>query len=533
MRAPLFALASLVLLTASGCGSPTTHGFNPGDAAPTGDLAFLFAEDSGPNNGKDGGGDSGPMQVCNPNDPPACDGQTGVKICRADGSGYDTTACPNGSTCQNGACTCVVGALDCQGNDVVRCGMDGAFHPDHTCPKGTVCGNGTCADPRCADETISNNPHALPVAGWPRFRHDNRNSGTTPVAVAAMPKLKWKTFIGGTMLDSQKGLASGPVVNQSDEIFIGAGDLDNLGGSFYALDPTGKKLYTFAAQRGYGLSTPAVRADGTAYFSTTTSILFAVDPLGKQAWQYKTASQADSDPIVTKDGNLIYSSDDGSVYALDATGKLLWKSDPTTGPAEVDGGLAESCDGRIYAGGLNGWYTLDAMTGMVLWKVKATGARGALVSSPVLTADGRMFGFDSGGQGIGLDPAGKVLWQKQSGSAGAGSSPALAGGVLYVVLNDGALHAIDSLTGNEQWSKPVNTSPHLYLNAGPITDGHGRIYFNSNDGFVYAFDTTGAQQWKLPASGVAQKMDWAGTMAIGKDGTLYVPGTDGNLYAYQ
>jgi outer membrane protein assembly factor BamB len=469
--------------------------------------------------------------VCAPGSPPICDG-TSIANCNADGSGYDYTPCTVG--CSNGVCTCNPGDVVCMGNDVYKCDNTGTSVLDHSCTNGTMCVNGTCGDQRCSDEMMSTNPHALPTDAWPRFRHDNRNTGSTPAVVAAMPKLKWKTFIGGTSLNGGNGLAAGPVVNQNNIIFIGGGEQDGMQGSYYSLDATGKKLWTFAANRGYGISTPAVRADGYSYFSTTTQTLFAIDPKGMLAWSYPVSAQADADPIVTRDGNLIYGDDDGSLYAMDAMGNKVWTSDPGIGPGEVDGGVAESCDGKIYVGGARGWFQLDAMTGKTNWMVPATGARQALLSSPYVTADGTMYGFDTGGQGIAIDKTGKVLWQVAAGPAGNGCSPGKVGNQLFVVLNDGALHALDATTGKNNWTQPVgNGSPQVYLNAGPVTDGNNHIYFNSADGNVYAFDTTGKQLWKIPAGGVNAQPTWSGTIAIGRDGTLYVPGNDGTLYAFQ
>ncbi len=469
--------------------------------------------------------------VCSPNDPPVCDGPA-IKTCRIDGSGYDFTACQFG--CVDGMCGCNPGDLSCDGANVLKCGMDGRYAVFMTCVGGAMCMNGTCDDKRCDDEINATNPHALPTVGWPRFRHDNRNTGYTLATVAQNPKLKWKVFVGGTSLNGAPGMASGPVVNQDSVVFIGAGEADGAGGSYYSFDDTGKKLWTFPAQRGYGLSTPAVRADGTSYFSTTNLQLYAVDPNGMKAWQFAVMAQADSDPIVTKDGVLIYSSDDGSLYAMDPVmGKPIWKSSPNTGPGEVDGGLAESCDGKIYAGGQNGWFQIDAKTGNTLWSVPATGNLHALLSSPLVTADGTMYGIDHGGQGVAVDVNGKILWQKQLGPPGTGSSLAKVGNTLYTVLGDGSLHALDAGNGAELWKQPVGNQVTTYLNAGPVVDGNHRIYFNSTDGFVYAFDANGNQLWRIPHSGQAHAQVWWGTMAIGKDGTLYVPSNDGNLYAYQ
>lgn len=511
------------------------------------DLAFIF-NDNGDLAGTGGGDDAAPVApddlaggadmalVCNPNDPPGCD-QVGAAIetCRKDGSGYDYVGCPMNTICKMGQCLCTPGVIACQGNMVMMCGMDQALHLQQTCPMDTTCNAGRCDDLRCMDELVSINPLALPVDAWPRFRHDNRNTGWTPAVVADMPKMKWKVAIGGASLNNG-GLGSGPVVNQNNVIFIGSGDKDGngAGGSLKSLDAMGKLIFSFPASRGFDSSTPAVRADGTSYFSAQNSRLYAVDPMGKQQWSYATNSQADSDPVVTRDGILVYSSDDGSLYALTADGKLLWKSDPQTGPGEVDGGIAESCDGKIIVGGRNGWFALDAKTGKTLWKVAAGGATNAVLSSPVVTAGGTMYGFDSSGTGVAIDPMGNVIWTKNiAAGTFAGATPLKIGGTLYVHLSDGKIHAVDAKTGKAMWAQPAGAMSRE-IDAGPVSDGNQRMYFPGNDGFVYAFDTAGNLLWKLPSSGKNNpSMDVSGTIAIGHDGTIYVPGNDGSLYAYQ
>jgi outer membrane protein assembly factor BamB len=285
--------------------------------------------------------------------------------------------------------------------------------------------------------------------------------------------------------------------------------------------------------RGYGSSTPAVRQDGVSYFSVQSGLLYAVDSKGKKVWSYQAGQQADSDPIVTREGTLIYSADDGSAYALNPDGTLKWKSDSLSGPGEVDAGLAETCDGKVIAGGAHGFFALDVKSGKTLWSVPATGGIEAVFASPLVAADGTVYAVDSGGIGYAIDTNGKVLWQKSLGMAGAAGSPAKIGKTLYVVLNDGALHAVDAATGTLGWSQPIGDGQSTYQNGGPVIDGNMRIYVNSNDGNVYAFDRQGKQLWKQPASGTPKPNSFAGTIAIGSDGTLYVPGNDGKLYALE
>ena len=237
-----------------------------------------------------------------------------------------------------------------------------------------------------------------------------------------------------------------------------------------------------------------MRSDGTAYYATADGHAYAVNPNGTQQWSYLFGFQDDCSPIVTKDGSVIYGSDSGSLFALDPTGALLWQSSVTAGPGEVDSALAESCSGVIYAGGQNGWTTLDAMTGNTVWQVPATGFAGALMGSPNVAQDGSMYGIDSGGQGVAIDPNGNVLWKKVLGAGGASTDFARAWALqLFAVLNDGYLHAYDIATGDQQWQQNVNNSAELFRHGAPVVDGNMRLYFNSNDGYLYCFDTSGKQ----------------------------------------
>jgi outer membrane protein assembly factor BamB len=176
---------------------------------------------------------------------------------------------------------------------------------------------------------------------------------------------------------------------------------------------------------------------------------------------------------------------------------------------------------------------MNATDGTTIWRVPVQGSYGALMSSPVLKKDGTMFGIDTAGMGYAIDKNGTVLWKKQLGQGGPATDLAHAGTQLFALLNDGSIYSFDETTGNVLWSKPVGHSPEIFRHGGPIIDGRLHVYINSNDGNVYAFDLAGNQLWKLPHSGVATPGGNSfGTAAIGTDGTLYVPGNDGYLYAY-
>src|SRR5207244_772701 len=118
---------------------------------------------------------------------------------------------------------------------------------------------------------------------------------------------------------------------------------------------------------------------------------------------------------------------------------------------------------------------------------------------------------------------------------GSATAPLHVGNTLYAITDDGILHALDDGTGKESWMRPVGYALTRIVGkiAGPVADGSARIYINSTDGLVHAFDPAGKQLWRTAASGVAAPQIFSGGIAIGNDGTMLVPGNDGTLYALQ
>ena len=194
--------------------------------------------------------------------------------------------------------------------------------------------------------------------------------------------------------------------------------------------------------------------------------------------------------------------------------------------------LAQACGGHILAAGGNGWFALDVATGKTLWSV---GGASAADSTPLVTADGVMYSVDGTATGWAIDADGKVLWKRKLGDPNVVPAMARVGERLFVVLRDGQLHALKTSDGTELWARPVgNTNIGSgELVAGPVVDGNLRLYFSSTDGYLYSFDLDGNQRFRMAASAMDLVASWAGNISIGNDGTLYVAGNDGFLYAYQ
>ena len=80
------------------------------------------------------------------------------------------------------------------------------------------------------------------------------------------------------------------------------------------------------------------------------------------------------------------------------------------------------------------------------------------------------------------------------------SSPALAGGVVYIGSDDQNLYAVDAANGAQKWKfetgGPVRSSPAVV---------GGSVYFGSYDGIFYALDAaTGKLRWKFETAGEKQ-----------------------------
>ena len=102
------------------------------------------------------------------------------------------------------------------------------------------------------------------------------------------------------------------------------------------------------------------------------------------------------------------------------------------------------------------------------------------------------------------------------------SSPAVAGGVVYVGSFDRNVYALNAATGAKIWSSttgaPIESSPAV---AG------GVVYVGSDDGKVYAFSADGgAQLWSFTTGGRVQS-----SPAVA-DGVVHVGSEDNNMYAF-
>jgi len=101
------------------------------------------------------------------------------------------------------------------------------------------------------------------------------------------------------------------------------------------------------------------------------------------------------------------------------------------------------------------------------------------------------------------------------------SSPAVAGGTVYIGSHDDTVYALNAATGTRRWtyttSGPVSSSPAV---------ADGTVYIGSFDHKIYALDTaTGTPRWTYTTS------DLVDSSPVVADGTVYIGGSDRNVYA--
>lgn len=286
----------------------------------------------------------------------------------------------------------------------------------------------------------------------------------------------------------------------------------------------------------------AAVVDGVVYCAGFDGTVFAINAnMGIQIWNTKIGDKVWASPTVVN-GIVYVGNMENGFYALNGyTGETLWTyptaSGMFNGPAVSDGIVYQaSNDGTIYA--------LNENTGALKWSFKASGD----VRCAPSVVDGIVY-FGATGAVSGAVYAlraidGSQLWSFPTGlgeSSYQDSSPAVAGGVVFIGSSDGNLYAIEASSGEKKWS--FNTGGKVSSSPAVL---QGVIYVGSEDGKVYALsESTGAKIWEYSvgfpvfssisiADGVAYIGAYGSSMVLAldaSDGSLIWSYKTGNVFA--
>jgi outer membrane protein assembly factor BamB len=257
-------------------------------------------------------------------------------------------------------------------------------------------------------------------------------------------------------------------------------------------------------------------------------------------------------PVVSR-GLVVFGTHDGEVIASYVqNGMPAWTanlggciaSSPAVWRHLVIVGWASAAPCGRTKGERSGIVALELATGEVAWRFRTENVE----SSPAVVDDVLFFSAyrnrrQSTVYALALGEPRRVLW-KRSLPTKVASSPALAGGTVYVTAYDRRIYAFESSTGRLRWqASAFSDEPEVRLLLGmrslvtrnSWTEGgfyatpalaHGRAYAGVIDGVFSAFDArTGMHRWSRKLEGSIY-----GSAAIWKH-RVYVGTTSGRLYA--
>lgn len=306
------------------------------------------------------------------------------------------------------------------------------------------------------------------LAGVSMFRGNAARTGEYPgPGPTGQPVLRWSFRTGGENIDWVIGI---PVVADGT-VYIGSED-----GKLHAVDEeTG--IERWSAETGPADGTFPVVAGDLVYIGSgkyETSYLIALDTAtGTERWRFEVAGWDVTSPLVLDDVVYAFAHDydDGGdfLHALDAaTGEERWRFEPDSG---ANGGISPAAaEGVVYLVDDANLYALDAATGTERWRFQPA----------VETEIGAGFADNNEGDSA-SESAPDIV-----------TTPAVAGGLVYVRSEAGILHAVDAATGQERWGVEVGGNYH----GEPIPAiANGLVYVGVDDG-VRAFDAaTGTERW--------------------------------------
>jgi outer membrane protein assembly factor BamB len=228
-----------------------------------------------------------------------------------------------------------------------------------------------------------------------------------------------------------------------------------------------------------------------------------------------------------------------------ATNQIRWVF--STGLSEKEGGIETDPvigpNGTVYIGANNGiFYALDPENGQVRWAFPTAFDIFAIYSSPFVDQDGVVyFGAKDGNvyaiQAPSRGIMGKLLWSVNLGTTIQTSPTFTPDGTLVIGADDWAYYGIMPPRGNEEAKIKWRFQTNGTLITSPTVDSDGTVFVASMDGKIYALEPPEKAgqpvkvRWTFASGGRDDKGGFENSPVLDDQGTLYMGGNDGNLYA--
>jgi eukaryotic-like serine/threonine-protein kinase len=344
-----------------------------------------------------------------------------------------------------------------------------------------------------------------PADNWSQFRGNHSLTGVSQSNVPASLKQLW-TYEAGESIESSAAIVGNTVFVGSQKGELVALSLEN--GSVYWKFSTGSPI---------GESSPAY-SNGVVYIGDYGGWLNALNASdGKKLWAFKTNGEIKSSPVVVGDQVLIGSYDE-TLYCLSArNGSVRWRF-KTNGPVHSTPGIA---DGMAFIAGCDELFrAIRISDGKEVFNVSSGAYTGA---SPALRAGSAFYGtFDNEVLGVNLADH-KIAWRYEHPQRKFPfySSAAVTSQLVVIGGRDKMVHGV-TLAGKGVWTFATRAR----VESSPAIAG-GRVFVGSNDGRFYVLNLTdGAKLWEFDAGAPL-----SASPAIA-NGRIVIGSQDGRLYCF-
>jgi len=340
-------------------------------------------------------------------------------------------------------------------------------------------------------------PTTLPVQLWNYTLELDTSPSTSHSPAVADGFVYVNSETNLSCLDASTGanIWNFPVVNyaySAPAVVNGRVYVGSVNGGVYSLDASsGMQVWNYSTGDSFD-SSPTVVND-LVYVESSNGNIYCLNAAnGNRVWNFSTSSTASGSSPAVSGGYVYVGNEGGGVFCLGASnGIVAWNV--TVGGAVSSPAVS---NGYVYLGSTDGnVYCLNASNGAKVWnyttEYNSNGPShgyhwGNAVTDPAV-AYGYVYVGSSDFDVYCLDASnGKQVWNYTT-EAEVYSSPAVAGGCVLAGSYDGNVYCLNATSGSEIWSYPAGVfSPvNAAGSAGSPAVAGGVIYVVGN-GVVYA-----------------------------------------------
>ncbi len=295
----------------------------------------------------------------------------------------------------------------------------------------------------------------------------------------------WSNYLEAPTGPAWASVFGTPTVTAGGTIYVGTAvdsQQQTTGTGLYSFNSNSNSNWFFQPQDtgtgSYGdvNSSATVGADGTVYFLSEDSRLYALYPSGNVKWFLPIPGQVypDSSPAIAPDGSIVVGSGSPYLYAVNPDGSLKWfchVPNPNSSGLYMSNGIE-----------LNG---------------------NAICSSPVIDSDGTVYVGTREHNGPGYGHGDNFFFQSQFQ------------GAVYAITNGQVKWAFTNVSGWVVGSVALAADGTVYAGAASTNHTYGMLYAISN----------GVKLWALPTGG-----DIVSSPVICNDGGVIFSCEDSNVY---